>query len=52
MVAYENSVVCGLEEIREIRKIEIHPERVAAWTLIFTNAFFIFYFFAKLIELV
>jgi hypothetical protein len=47
MVAYENSVVCGLTEIR---KVEIRPERVAAWTLIFTNAFFIFYFFAKLIE--
>ncbi len=36
----------------ESKKIEINLERVAVWTLIFTNAFFVSYFFAKLFKLV
>ncbi len=47
MITYQNPAVFRLEEIR---KVEIHPERVAEWTLIFTNMFFLSYFFAKLIE--
>jgi hypothetical protein len=34
----------------ETRRIEINLDRVAAWTLIFTNMFFVSYFFAKLIQ--
>jgi hypothetical protein len=29
-------------------RIEIHLDRVAVWTLIFTNTFLVAYFFAKL----
>lgn len=49
MFGYENSVVRALQETR---KVEIRFDRVAAWTLIFTNAFFVSYFFAKLIQLI
>jgi len=38
----------GIRETIEGRRIEISFERVASWALIFTNAFFISYFFAKL----
>jgi hypothetical protein len=34
----------------ETRRIEINLGRVAAWTLIFTNTFFVSYFFAKLVQ--
>jgi len=30
-------------------RIEVHFDRVAVWTLIFTNVFFLSYFFAKMI---
>lgn len=33
-------------------RIEVDPGRVATWTLIFTNTFFVSYFFAKLFQLV
>ncbi len=33
-------------------KVEINAGRVATWTLIFTNTFFVSYFFAKLLQLV
>jgi hypothetical protein len=33
-------------------RIEIDAGRVATWTLIFTNTFFVSYFFAKLFQLV
>ena len=33
-------------------RIEIDLSRVATWTLIFTNTFFVTYFFAKLFQLV
>ncbi len=33
-------------------KVEINAGRVATWTLIFTNTFFVSYFFAKLFQLV
>ena len=32
----------------KMERIEIHLDRVAVWTLIFTNTVFIAYFFAKL----
>ena len=34
----------------ETGKIEINLNRIVAWTLIFTNMFFVSYFFAKLIQ--
>jgi len=40
--------ILGIRETEEGRKIEISFQRVASWTLVFTNAFFISYFFAKL----
>lgn len=40
--------ILGIHETEEGRKIEISYKRVAHWTLIFTNAFFVSYFFAKL----
>lgn len=33
-----------------VRRIEIDINRVATWTLIFTNMFFVSYFFAKLFQ--
>ena len=38
----------GIQEMEEERRIEISFERVSFWTLVFTNAFFVSYFFAKL----
>jgi len=38
----------GIQETEEGRRIEINFERVSLWTLVFTNAFFASYFFAKL----
>lgn len=44
--------ICEIELTKsESKKIEINLERVAVLTLIFTNAFFISYFFAKLFKL-
>lgn len=40
--------ILGIQETEEGRKIEISFERVVRWTLVFTNAFFVSYFFAKL----
>jgi hypothetical protein len=40
----------GIHETEEGRNIEISFQRVASWTLIFTNAFFVSYFFAKLFQ--
>jgi hypothetical protein len=40
--------ILGIKETEEGRKIEISFQRVASWALVFTNAFFISYFFAKL----
>jgi hypothetical protein len=34
----------------ETRKTEINPDRIAIWTLIFTNTFFVSYFLAKLFQ--
>ena len=48
----ETSLARDLCEISEPKRIEINLERVAVWTLIFTNAFFVSYFFAKLFKLV
>jgi len=43
-VAYRENIWAG--------KIEIDAGRVATWTLIFTNTFFVSYFLAKLLQLV
>jgi len=40
--------ILGIQETEEGRKIEISFKRVIRWTLVFTNAFFVSYFFAKL----
>jgi hypothetical protein len=32
------------------KKIEMNTGRIAAWTLIFTNTFFVSYFLAKLLR--
>ena len=42
--------VLGIEENKEVRKIEINIERVVIWSLVFTNLFSISYFFAKLFK--
>jgi hypothetical protein len=42
--------ILGIVETEEGRKIEINFERVISWTLLFTNAFFISYFFVKLFQ--
>ncbi len=44
--------ILGAGEVEGTRKIEISLRRVALWTLIFSNAFFVLYFFAKLFRLV
>lgn len=40
----------GVEEVKEIGRIEINVERVMIWALVFTNLFSISYFFAKLFK--
>lgn len=46
------SQTAGVIEIKEgVRKVEINPKRVAEWVLIFTNIFFISYFFGRLFQL-
>jgi len=42
----------SISEIEEVRRIEISFKRVTIWTLIFTNAFFISYFFGRLLKLI
>jgi hypothetical protein len=42
--------ILGIRETEEERRIELDPKRIASWTLIFTNAFFVSYFFAKLFQ--
>jgi len=45
------SQISGVYEIEEgVRKVEINPKRVAEWALIFTNIFFISYFFGRLLR--
>jgi len=46
------SQISGVYEIEEgVRKVEINPKRVAEWVLIFTNIFFISYFFGRLLRI-
>jgi len=42
--------VLGVREVEGVRKIEISIERVATWALVFTNVFFVSYFFGKLFQ--
>lgn len=46
------SRILGLREIEGTRKIEISLRRIALWALIFSNAFCVPYFFAKLFRLI
>ncbi|MBS3917573.1 MAG: hypothetical protein KG012_01665 [Deltaproteobacteria bacterium] len=41
--------ICQVEE--EARRVEINPKRVAEWVLIFTNIFFVSYFFGRLLKI-
>ncbi len=40
----------GICEVEGVRRIEINFKRVTIWTLIFTDAFFIAYFFGRLLQ--
>ena len=40
--------ILGIQETEEGSRIEFSFERVASWALVFTNAFFVPYFIAKL----
>ncbi len=40
----------SVEQVKEIRRIQIDIERVMIWALVFTNLFSISYFFAKLFK--
>jgi hypothetical protein len=42
--------ILGIRETERGRKIEISFQRVANWSLVFTNAFFVSYFVAKLFQ--
>lgn len=42
--------ILGIFEIEGVRRIEISFKRVTIWTLIFTNAFFIAYFFGRMLN--
>jgi hypothetical protein len=41
--------ICEVEE--GVRRVEINPKRVAEWVLIFTNLFFVSYFFGRLLRI-
>jgi hypothetical protein len=40
----------SVEEVKEVRTIQINIERVMIWALVFTNLFSISYFFARLFK--
>ena len=40
----------SVEQVKEIRRIQIDIERVMIWALVFTNLFSISYFFARLFK--
>jgi hypothetical protein len=42
--------ILGIQETEHGRKIEISLERVVSWSLVFTNAFFVSYFLARLLQ--
>ena len=44
--------ILSIYEIEGVRRVEVSFKRVAIWTLIFTNAFFISYFFGRLLQLI
>jgi hypothetical protein len=46
----DGKAILGIYKIQGVKKVEMSLERVITWTLIFTNAFFISYFFAKLFQ--
>jgi hypothetical protein len=42
----------SIYEVEEgVRKVEINPKRIAEWVLIFTNLFFVVYFFGRLLRI-
>jgi hypothetical protein len=46
----DGNQILGICETEGVRRIEISFKRVIIWTLIFTNAFFISYFFGRLLQ--
>ncbi len=42
--------ILGIQETERGRKIEVSLERIASWALVFTNAFFVSYFLARLFK--
>ena len=42
--------ILGISKAEGVRRIEMGIERVVVLTLIFTNTYFIFLFFAKLLQ--
>lgn len=49
MNASQITGVCHVED--RVRRVEINPKRVAEWVLIFTNVFFVSYFFGRLFRI-
>ncbi len=46
-----NHVLRVLDVKEDVKRVEINPKRVAEWVLIFTNAFFLLYFFGRLFQI-
>jgi hypothetical protein len=42
----------GVYEMEGVKRIEISAKRVAVWTLVFTNAFFLSYFCVRLVQVI
>jgi len=42
----------GVYDLDGLRKIDISYERITIWALVFTNTFFITFFFTKLFNLI
>jgi len=42
--------IVGLSKVEGVKKIEFNIKRVVVWTMIFTNAYFICFFFVKLFQ--
>lgn len=46
-----NHTLSILEVKEGVKRVEINPKRVAEWVLIFTNVFFLSYFFGRLFKI-
>ena len=45
-----NKQIFGISQEEGVRRIEFSIKRVVVWTMIFTNAYFICFFFVKLFQ--